>query len=130
MLRIAPILLVILWGFALPATTVVAEEKKPATYMVIVHVDSKVTALTKREVSNLFLRKQTRWRHNQKAARPVDQVATSNAREAFTLDIHGVSVAQSLDSSNSAGCRRSTGLRIRKTSRERRDRRKRQRRGS
>jgi ABC-type phosphate transport system substrate-binding protein len=64
------------------------------SYMVIVNAENKSEPLKNKEVSNLLLRKQTRWKHNRKTVKPVDQTYASAARKLFTSDVHGASTSQ------------------------------------
>ena len=57
------------------------------TFKVIVNQDNPVTALTKNEVSNVFLKKNTKWDNNV-AILLVDLTDSSDAREAFSKAIH------------------------------------------
>lgn len=62
------------------------------SYKVIVNSGNSTSSISKKEVSDLFLKKKTKW-DNGNAVMPVDQAASSKARETFTQDIHGKSVS-------------------------------------
>jgi ABC-type phosphate transport system substrate-binding protein len=62
-----------------------------SSYVVIVNKSNAATALTKKEASDLFLKK-TKWKDGS-AATPVDLVSNSKIREQFTLEIHGKSIS-------------------------------------
>ena len=57
------------------------------TFKVIVNQDSPVSSLTKNEISNAFLKKNTKWDNNV-AILSVDLVESSDVREAFSKAIH------------------------------------------
>jgi ABC-type phosphate transport system substrate-binding protein len=61
------------------------------TYVIIVNKSNTLSSLTKKEVSDLFLKK-TKWSFGS-AVIPVDQSPNSKTREQFTLDIHGKSIS-------------------------------------
>lgn len=61
-------------------------------YKVIVNSSNSVNSLSKKEVSDLFLKKTAKFSNGTLAA-PVDLVANSRAREAFSSSIHGKAVS-------------------------------------
>lgn len=68
------------WGFA-------AQEN----YIVIVHPDNTSSALSKGKISQLLLKKSSRW-DDGLSAEPIDLDAKSPTREAMSRDVHGRSV--------------------------------------
>jgi ABC-type phosphate transport system substrate-binding protein len=58
-----------------------------SSFKVIVNSDNPVTEMAKKEVSNAFLKKTSKW-GNGVAILPVDLVSSSDTREAFSQDIH------------------------------------------
>lgn len=69
------------WGFA-------AQERD---YVVIVHPDNVSSTLDKDKVSQLLLKKSSRW-DDGRSAEPIDLDAKSPVREALSRDVHGRSV--------------------------------------
>ena len=63
----------------------------PAGYRVVVNAANPGASLRKSEVSNLFLKKTTKWAHGV-AVTAVDQSATSPVRTAFSKQVHGRAV--------------------------------------
>ena len=61
-------------------------------YKVIVNSANPATALAKKDVSALFLKKKTKW-DDGSAVTAVDQTDKSAARESFTSAVHGKPVA-------------------------------------
>ena len=61
------------------------------SYKVVVNNSNTTTSLSKKEVSNFFLKKKTKWADGQKVA-PVDQKASSEVRKSFTDEVHKKSV--------------------------------------
>ena len=57
-------------------------------YWVVVHPDNPNDALSRGEVSKLFLKKSTKWSDGTEVV-PVDLPEKSAAREAFSKDVHG-----------------------------------------
>jgi len=62
-----------------------------AAYRVVVNPANPVSSLPKSEVSDLFLRKRTRWEHGL-AVVPVDQSEVAPVRHAFSKEVHGKSL--------------------------------------
>lgn len=63
-----------------------------AQYQVVVNAANPVSALSRNEVSRLFLKKTTVW-HDARPVVIVDQRVTAPTRVAFTRDVHGRQVA-------------------------------------
>ncbi len=63
------------------------------SYKIIVNTSNSVTSLTKAEASNYLLKKRSTWSSGTEVA-PVDLVAKSSVREAFSKEIHGKTTAQ------------------------------------
>lgn len=61
-------------------------------YVVVANPSVKATALSRQELSRIFLRLSSEWPTGEHA-RPVDQAKSSPAREAFSRDALGKSVA-------------------------------------
>lgn len=57
-------------------------------FQVIVHASNPHSKLTKEDISNLFLKKITRWKETDELVYPVDQLEDSLVREEFSRDIH------------------------------------------
>lgn len=68
-----------------------AEEE--ISFKVLVNASSPTVELTKKETSKLFLKKIKRWKENNEAVLPVDQVEDSPVREQFSEEIHGKKVS-------------------------------------
>lgn len=64
---------------------------QPSTFKVIVHPENPVTSLTKKEASNLFLKKLTRWEETGTRVEPVD--LDDDVRDAFSKEVLGRSVS-------------------------------------
>lgn len=62
------------------------------TYKVIVNNSNSVSSLSKKEVSDLFLKKTTKW-SNGTTAVPVDLAPNSSIRNTFSTSIHGKAVS-------------------------------------
>lgn len=62
------------------------------SYKVIVNNSNSVSSLSKKQVSDLLLKKTTKWSSGT-AAVPVDLSANSSVREAFSTSIHGKAVS-------------------------------------
>jgi len=79
-------------AFAVFATALGRETRVFAgDYQIIVNASNPVKALTVDEVSKLFTKKVVKW-ENGVAAAPVDLVAKSPVRAAFTTAVHGKDV--------------------------------------
>ncbi|NOU19154.1 MAG: hypothetical protein HOO91_16475 [Bacteroidales bacterium] len=61
-------------------------------YKVIVNQSNSTSTLSKDEVSNLFLKKNTKWTDG-KTVDPVDQAAGTGIRKTFTEEIHKKTVS-------------------------------------
>jgi ABC-type phosphate transport system substrate-binding protein len=62
------------------------------SFKVIVNQSNTVSSLTAKEISDYFLKKETKWT-NGDAVVPVDLSAKSSVREDFSSNIHGKSVS-------------------------------------
>ncbi len=62
-------------------------------YKVIVNKSNSVTSLTKKDASDYFLKKKTRW-IDKTSVRPVDLSSNSSVREGFSQSVHTKTVAQ------------------------------------
>ena len=62
------------------------------SYKVIVNADNAVASLTKKEVSDIFLKKHIKWQSGE-AIVPVDLSSKSSVREDFSNQVHGKSVS-------------------------------------
>lgn len=62
------------------------------SYKVIVNNSNPVSSLSKKEVSDLLLKKKSKW-SNGTSVTPVDQLSGSGVREAFSSQIHGRSTS-------------------------------------
>jgi len=58
------------------------------SFKIIVHGSNPVTSMTTKEISRLFLKKETRWEHGFRVT-PVDQVLDSPTGAAFSKAVHG-----------------------------------------
>ena len=66
---------------------------EPATgYRVIVHPGESADALSREDVSRLFMKKSTKWSDGTPVV-PVDQTLSSRVREVFSKDVHGKGAA-------------------------------------
>jgi ABC-type phosphate transport system substrate-binding protein len=72
------------------AALVIASLPVARDFTVVVHVDNEVGALTRAELSKLFLKRTTRWPSGASVV-PVE-IATSTVRESFFVAVHGKSV--------------------------------------
>ena len=63
-----------------------------AGYKIIVNNANGKSSIAKKELSQLFMKKTAKWGDGT-AVLPVDQTEKSSARERFTQDVHGKSVA-------------------------------------
>ena len=61
-------------------------------FQVIVHRENPVAAISRAELSAVFMKRNPRWRHGPEVV-PVDQQPTSAVREAFSAGVHETSVA-------------------------------------
>jgi len=80
------LLLVLIFG----ETSVDGQESVAAK--IVVHNTNPISELKKRQISNLFLKKVTRWETDQKVL-PADLTATNPVRDVFSEMIHSRSVA-------------------------------------
>lgn len=77
---------------ALVAADAVAATPPQPAYKVVVHPSNPAAALTRQQVSALFLKRTGTWGHGGRVL-PVDLEERSPVRAAFTRDVHGRSVA-------------------------------------
>lgn len=61
------------------------------SYTVIINNSNTTTSLSKKEISNYFLKKKTKWSDGQKVT-PVDLKASSEIRKEFTNEVHKKSI--------------------------------------
>jgi len=61
-------------------------------YKIVVNKDNPVSSLSQKEISNLFLKKVTKW-SNGLTVQPVDLVESSAIRENFSKEIHNRKVS-------------------------------------
>ena len=84
------------WGAALAAAAVAISNPLPAQgsapFVVIVNAGNPVTAVTRDELTKIFLKKQSAW-DNGNPIIPLDLAEETAAREAFTKAVHRRSVA-------------------------------------
>lgn len=69
-----------------------AAPSSTAAYKVVVNTANTATAISRDDLSRLFLKKATTWA-NGPAALPIDQSVTSAVRKAFSLGVLGKDVA-------------------------------------
>ncbi len=64
-------------------------------FKIIVHIDNPVDSLSAKDVSNLLLKKKTKWDADgfKVAADPIDLDGGTSARESFSRAVHGRSVS-------------------------------------
>jgi ABC-type phosphate transport system substrate-binding protein len=62
--------------------------KAQNSFIIIANKNNTVTSLSKKEISDLFLKKKTKWADGTTVA-PVDLNANSKTREDFSQQIHG-----------------------------------------
>jgi len=66
--------------------------QRDVSYRVVVHVTNPVARLTRDQASQIFLRKIALW-DNRRPVLPVDQLADSPVRRAFTKQVHRRTIA-------------------------------------
>jgi ABC-type phosphate transport system substrate-binding protein len=66
--------------------------QQDVSYRVVVHVSNPVARLTRDQASQIFLRKLALW-DNRRPVLPVDQLAGSPVRRAFTKQVHRRTIA-------------------------------------
>ena len=76
----------------LAGTALITGTAQAASYKVIVNNSVSVSSLSKKAVSDLFLKKATKWESGA-AVTPVDQLDSSNTREGFSKAVHGKTAA-------------------------------------
>lgn len=83
-LLLTPVLLVLLWS---PAWA------EAESFKIIVNPSNPVNSMTRKQISKLFLKKETRWEHGFRVT-PVDQVLDSTTGAAFSMAVHGKEVKE------------------------------------
>ena len=83
---------IIITIFILTFTGVSLLEAEDPSFKIIINKSNTVSSLTKKEISRLFLKKNTRWDNGHKVL-PADQKADSSVRESFSKAIHGKGVS-------------------------------------
>ena len=79
--------MLILWGiFLIISSPVFADEK--VEFQIIVHVSNPLSKLSQEEISNMFLKKMTRWQGTNQLVYPVDTIEDAPIREKFSKEIH------------------------------------------
>jgi ABC-type phosphate transport system substrate-binding protein len=79
-------------AFALAVHVLGARDARAqSAFVVIVNPASTVTALSRTDVSKLFMRKITKWPNGHEVL-PIDQVPSAPARRAFSNEIHRMDV--------------------------------------
>ena len=76
----------------LAGTALITGTAQAASYKVIVNNSVSVSSLSKKAISDLFLKRATKWESGA-AVTPVDQLDSSNAREGFSKAVHGKTAA-------------------------------------
>lgn len=90
-LLILPILL--LSGLILAVLGVgVSRAQSTEGFQIVVHTSVDISALSRDEISKIFLKKRTKW-DNGSAIEPVDQLPTSTVRERFSEAVHNRSAS-------------------------------------
>jgi ABC-type phosphate transport system substrate-binding protein len=79
--------IILLLGMVFACVTIQAQ-----SFKVIVNNSNSSTSLSKKEISDFFLKKKTKWADGQKVV-PIDQKAKSDARKGFTDGVHKKSVS-------------------------------------
>ena len=82
----------LLTGFALLLSTQTGSNAQQIDYQIIVHPSNPSTQISKSRVSQLLLKKVSRWEHGVSAS-PVDLDSKSPVRERLSRDVHGRSVS-------------------------------------
>ncbi|HBX66413.1 MAG: hypothetical protein CL670_01330 [Balneola sp.] len=77
--------------FLIIFTVAAATQVNAQTYKVIVNSANSTESISKKDLSDIFLKKQTSWKDGTSAT-PVDLGTRSTTRAAFTLDVHGQSI--------------------------------------
>jgi ATP-dependent DNA helicase RecQ len=95
---------VVMSSLVAAVTAALAAEPAPA-FKVIVNPDNPVAELDRKLLAEMFLKKATRWPNND-LARPVDLSSDAPARERFSQEVIGRSVAEFLYERASDGRRR------------------------
>lgn len=83
------------WRVSLVAVvmaTLVGVAAAAQRYKVIAHPHVTVSSLSRADISQLFMKKVTKW-HDGAPVVPVDQLLGSEVREAFSHDVHGKGAA-------------------------------------
>lgn len=75
------------------ATTIWCAEATAQTYKVIVNPDNPVTSISKSELSDIFLKKQTKWESGASII-PIDLGDRNPARDSFSKEVHGMGIGE------------------------------------
>ncbi|MEW6732076.1 MAG: hypothetical protein AB1489_12180 [Acidobacteriota bacterium] len=68
------------------------QAQQDSAFKVIVHNDNPISSISKAKLSNMFLKKETKWENGRKAI-PVDQKDTAVVRVAFSKAIHNKAIS-------------------------------------
>ncbi len=79
---------VLLVALGLLTLSIPPTQAQDGGFVVIVNAANPATSISKKELSNLFLKKVTVWSHGG-AAKPVDLGARSTVRDDFSRSVHG-----------------------------------------
>ncbi|HEX9735528.1 MAG TPA: hypothetical protein VGG06_26470 [Thermoanaerobaculia bacterium] len=85
--------LILLSGIVLGLVLALWAAAQSSGFKVIVHQDNPTAGLSAKDVSNLLLKKKTKWDGSGIAADPIDLDGGSTIREAFSERVHGRSAS-------------------------------------
>lgn len=85
--------LILISGLVLGLVLALWTSAQSSGFKVIVHQDNPTVSLSIKDVSNLLLKKKTKWNGSGVAVDPIDLDAGSAVREAFSEAVHGRSVS-------------------------------------
>jgi hypothetical protein len=89
--RIRVVVAMVLLGVFIAA--VAAAQTTETEYKVVTHPSNSISAISKKDLSWLFLKRRTNWSSGE-LAKPIDQNPTSEVRISFTTEVMGRSVRQ------------------------------------